>query len=335
MIQYRPERRPADIGGCDGARLPARVRPLIRHPGRWVLLAALLVSAAATAAEPPPLPLRVPAKAWQPLLENLDPQLQERLSERLRRNPDWGRLLEQDRMAVGLVDLSDPAAPRFAHLNGEVEMYAASLPKIAILLAAFHQFEQGHLKRTAEIETDLAAMIRTSSNSAATRMIDRLGGLKAVNRVLQDPRYGLYDPAGSGGLWVGKRYAKSGPRLPDPVRGISHAATVDQVCRFYYLLATGRLISRRASQDMLELLADPGLQHKFVAPLSQRAPKARLHRKSGTWKQWHADSVLVWGPDWRRYILVAMVESKGGEQILRRLVPEVEAVLQYTPETAD
>jgi beta-lactamase class A len=173
----------------------------------------------------------------------------------------------------------------------------------------------------------MEAMIRVSSNSAATRMIDRLGGLKAVNRVLQNPRYGLYDPKGPGGLWVGKRYAKSGPRLPDPVYGISHAATVDQACRFYYLLATGRLISPAASREMLELLADPGLKHKFVAPLSQRAPKARLHRKSGTWKQWHADSVLVWGPDWRRYILVGMVESTEGEQILRRLVPEIEAVL--------
>jgi beta-lactamase class A len=166
-------------------------------------------------------------------------------------------------------------------------------------------------------------------------MIDRVGGLKAVNRVLQDPHYGLYDPKGSGGLWVGKRYAKSGPRLPDPVYGISHGATVDQACRFYYLLAGGRLISPEASREMLELLADPGLKHKFVAPLIQRAPKARLHRKSGTWKQWHADSVLVWGPDWRRYILVAMVQSKDGEQILRKLVPEIESVLQATSKTAD
>ena len=102
---------------------------------------------------------------------------------------------------------------------------------------------------------------------------------------------------------------------------------MDQACGFYYLLDTGRLISFAASREMLELLADPGLKHDFVAPLSQRAPKACLHQKSGTWKQWHADSVLVWGPGWPRYILVAMVESTKGERILQRLVPEIGAVL--------
>ena len=305
-----------------------RLRPL--RP--LALLAALAL--APTAAGTPTLPVAVPAGDWQPLFEHTDAELESRLNARLKARADWRKLLEKRRLAVGLVDLSDPAAPRFAHLNGQVEMYAASLPKIAILLAAFHQFEQGELARSPEIEADLKAMIRFSDNAAATRMIDRLGGLMAVNRVLADPRYGFYDSDGRGGLWVGKRYAKSGPRLPDPVRGISHAASVTQVCRFYYLLATGRLISPQASREMLTLLADPGLRHKFVRSLSRRAPQARLYRKSGTWKRWHADSVLVWGPSWRRYILVAMAESPDGEQILGDLVPAVEAVLQ-APEDDD
>ena len=35
-----------------------------------------------------------------------------------------------------------------------------------------------------------------------------------------------------GGLWVGKRYAAAGKRLPDPMNGLSHGATVEQVSRF-------------------------------------------------------------------------------------------------------
>ncbi len=79
---------------------------------------------------------------------------------------------------------------------------------------------------------------------------------------------------------------------------------------------------------MLADLADPGLHHKFVRAVEQRAPRARLFRKSGTWKVWHSDSILVWGRTWRRYILVAMVESEEGDRILQEVVPVVEEALR-------
>lgn len=101
-----------------------------------------------------------------------------------------------------------------------------------------------------------------------------------------------------------------------------------QVARFYYLLATSRLVSPQRSKEMLDILVDPAIKHKFVAALQKSAPDAKIYRKSGTWKIWHADSALVWGPVWRRYILVAIVEAEGGEQILRQLVPAIEATLQ-------
>jgi beta-lactamase class A len=82
---------------------------------------------------------------------------------------------------------------------------------------------------------------------------------------------------------------------------------------------------------MLSDLADPGIHHKFVAAIERRAPRARIFRKSGTWRNWHADSVLVRGPNWRNYILVALVESSNGETILRELVPAAETVLQHRP----
>jgi len=290
-------------------------------------LCILLPYATAGANEIPELPVQVHRSDWLPLLEHADHDLQKRLEKQLSKRLQWRKLIRNRKMAVGLVDLSNPTAPRYARVNGSKEMYAASLPKIAILLAAFDRFQTGKLKRTPEVEADLQAMIRTSSNSAATRMIDRLGGLMQVNEVLRNPSYHFYEEK-HGGLWVGKRYAKTGPRIPDPVNGLSHAATVTQVCRFYYQLATGSLINPDASRDMLEMLAEPGIRHKFVKSLHERAPAAELYRKSGTWKNWHADSVLVWGPVWRRYILVALVESSNGEEILRDLVSLAENALQ-------
>jgi beta-lactamase class A len=280
----------------------------------------------------PALPSPVPDTSWQSLYEAGDPKLQAALEGALNANQEWRSLIRKKKMAVGVVDLSAVDEPRFARVNGSVMMYAASMPKIAILLAVYQSFEDGSLEETDEIHADLAAMIRTSSNAAATRMID-LVGFDKIEQVLTDPRYELYDPDHGGGIWVGKRYAKTGKRVGDPIANISHGATATQACRFYYLLVTGRIISPERSRQMLDDLSDPGLHHKFVSVLEKRAPGARLFRKSGSWKQWHSDSILVWGPVWRRYILVAMVESASGETIMRQLVPVVEGLLhpQATP----
>lgn len=262
---------------------------------------------------------------WLPLYERADTGLQADLERRLAANPEWRRLIQRKQLAVGVVDLSQDM-PRFARVNGNQMMYAASLPKIAILLAAYASFEDGSLQETSEMHEDLAAMIRVSSNAAATRVLDAVG-MRKLEQVMRDPRFGFYDEARGGGLWVGKRYASSGVRRGDPLYNVSHGATVTQVCRFYYMLANKRLINEQRSEQMLADLADPGIHHKFVAEIEKRAPRAQIFRKSGTWQRWHADSVLVQGSQWRNYILVALVESENGEAILRGLVPAVESIL--------
>lgn len=282
--------------------------------------------------EYPHLPIRIADDNWKPLREWSDPAFEAELRRVVVARPGWRRLVEQGRFGVGLVDLSDPTAVRFAAVNGEKMMYAASLPKIGILLAAYVAFEDGSLAETPEVRKELSDMIRVSSNRAATAVIDRLG-LDKISAVLTDPRYELYEPE-HGGIWVGKRFAQQGRRVGDPLANISHAASASQVCRFYYLLATGRVISPERSREILEHLSKPGLNHKFVSSLRQRAPRARLFRKSGSWRTWHSDSILVWGPTWRRYILVGLVESESGETIMRQLAETVEGLLEATRRTA-
>jgi beta-lactamase class A len=206
-------------------------------------------------------------------------------------------------------------------------MYAASLPKIAVLLAAMDAIEKGELIETPEVKADMRLMIAKSNNAASTRMIDRVGFDK-ISEVMQDPRYEFYDEEHGGGLWVGKRYAQSGTRVGDPMKNLSHAASATQVCRYYYLLALGKLVSYEKSKEMLSYLGDPELHHKFVNTLDRVAPKAKVFRKSGSWKTYHSDSALVWGPTWRRYILVALVDDAQGEQIMRELMMEVDKQLK-------
>ena len=250
------------------------------------------------------------------------------LEKELKSNPTWKKLIDQNRMAVGVVDLSNPENTKYASINGDYMMYAASLPKIAILLAAMDAIDKGELKETQEVKEDMRIMISKSNNQAATRMID-LVGYEKIESVMTDPKYELYDKDQGGGLWVGKRYGGGGGTNREPLKNLSHAATVDQVCRFYYLLANGKLVNRNRSKQMLDIMENPELHHKFVNTLDQIAPYARLFRKSGSWKTYHSDSVLVWGSNQnRRYILVALIDDPNGEQIIRDLVKPVEKVLK-------
>ncbi|MBU1095975.1 MAG: hypothetical protein CVV23_12145 [Ignavibacteriae bacterium HGW-Ignavibacteriae-2] len=273
------------------------------------------------------LPYDVPRSSIKSLRNVVDLRLQRIFENKIKLHPKWKSLISNKKMAVGLVDISDPYNVKFARMNGDEMMYAASLPKIAVLLASFDSIEKGELEPTEDIMNDLRIMISQSNNQASTRMIDRLG-YKKIESVLTDPKYDLYDEDYGGGLWVGKRYAKDGPRYPDPLQGLSHAATVTQVCRFYYLLAFGNLVNFERSEEMLEIMSDPELHHKFVNTLEKLAPDAKLYRKSGSWQSYHSDSILVWDNGWRRYILVALIDDPNGEQICRDLVPVIEDVLK-------
>ncbi|MFC2102571.1 serine hydrolase [Bacteroidota bacterium] len=261
----------------------------------------------------------------------VDDKLQQELIRKLNKKPKWARLINQKKMAIGLVDLRDAYNVKYARVNGNVMMYAASLPKIAILLAAEDALEKGELADSPEVRSDMRNMISRSNNEAATRMMDRIG-FKKIESVLTDPKYDLYDDAYGGGLWVGKRYSKFGDRYPEHIKGLSHAATVSQVCRFYYMLAFGQLVSFERSKQMLEMMGDPELHHKFVNSIEKIAPKAKLYRKSGSWQNFHSDSILVWEQDGRKYIVVALIEDPDGEKIIRDLAYVIEDVLKtYNP----
>lgn len=261
-----------------------------------------------------------------PLQKLFDSSLQSELVRQLNRDEHLRALIRSKKMAVGLVDLRDRSHIKFARVNGDEMMYAASLPKIAILLASMDAIQAKELPESAEIMADLRLMISKSNNEASTRMIDRLGYEK-IESVLCDPRYMLYDKSCGGGLWVGKRYASAGRRYPDPLKNLSHAASATQVCRFYYMLINGQLVNYQRSKQMLDIMVDPALHHKFVNTLDRKTPRAKLFRKSGSWENFHSDSILVWGPR-RRYILVGLVEDPDGEQILRDLVNGIELALK-------
>ena len=252
------------------------------------------------------------------ILPDPDPALQAGLESILSRNPYRG-LVRDNRLSVTLVDLSDPRTIRYAGVDDDRERYAASLPKIGILLGFFDQVDKGNITYTPQLRTKLEYMIRRSSNSISSEMI-QLVGFENIEAALRDPRHQLYDPSGrGGGLWVGRGYGSGvGLWRRDPVGNISHGATARQVSRFLVMMDEGMLVSPWASAEMKTIMGSPAIKHKFVAGLSGR-PGSRIFRKSGTWKEWHADAALV-ERGGKKYVAVALAESSSGGSVLSSLI---------------
>ncbi len=303
-------------------RLP-ETSVLDRRRPRFALAALLYFLSASTTS--------LAQEAWPGLSESQDPALQYQLETEIA-SLGLSAIVHDQRLAVALVDITDPHHPRFAAVNPDLGIYAASLPKIAILLGVFQKAaDEG---RTVDRDTIslCRAMIRESSNPAATELLNEIG-FEYLADLLQSQRYGLYDEYHDGGLWVGKAYASTQAWKRDPVNDLSHGATVFQVARFYYLLETGRLVSPEASAKMKTILGKPALHHKFVQGLLANRPGSRIYRKSGTWKEWHSDSAIV-ERDGRRYIAVALAQSRNGGSMMSRIIVALDDIVFAAPRLA-
>lgn len=232
------------------------------------------------------------------------------------------KAVTEKRVSIALADITNLHSPRYADINGVNMMYAASLPKIAILFGLMKQVEEG--KRVWDAETMKLAeqMIRVSSNFAATELLHRITPVY-ITSLLTSPAFRLYEPDHGGGLWIGKEYGEAPAWRRDPLKHLSHAATALHVARFYYLLETGRLVHPGLVALMKQILGSPGLNHKFARGLAAVAPHAKLYRKSGSWKSYHSDSAIV-EHDGKRYILVALADDPEAAVWLEDLIAEVD-----------
>jgi beta-lactamase class A len=250
----------------------------------------------------------------------IDPALQrqlEAIDARLR--SQIGMTTEQ--VSVGVLDLR---RLRLATIHPDRIDYAASVPKVGILLAYFQLHPAAANNLDTQTRHELGLMTKVSSNEMAAKF-SREMGLRQIQQVLNS--YHLYDTNHGGGIWVGKHYGAGGERIGDPVGNHSHAATVRQLIRFYLLLEQGKLVSPEASRTMRDLFASTDIPHdniKFVKGLEGR--DVQIIRKWGTWEDWHHDSAVVTGPG-RSYILVALTHHPKGDEYLVKLARAVDDLL--------
>ena len=246
-----------------------------------------------------------------------DPKLQRRLEE-IDANVRTEFGIPPEATDVGVLDLRDQ---RLATIHPDKIEYAASVAKVGILLAWFQKHPEAATQLDPQTQHELGLMIKASSNEMATKFSRELG-LREIQQVLNDD--GFYDAAHGGGIWVGKHYGANSERIGDPVANHSHAVTVRQLIRFYYLLDQRKLVSPGASEKMLEIFRSPDIphdDHKFVHSLAGR--NLTILRKWGTYEDWLHDSAIIEGPN-RRYILVALTHHPNGDQYLEELARQVD-----------
>ncbi len=229
--------------------------------------------------------------------------------------------LTSGQAAAGLLDLK---TLRLAMIHPDRGEYAASVPKVGILLAYFELHPEAATNLSALTRHELGLMTKASNNEAAARFSRELG-LKRIQAVLNS--YHFYNTNCGGGIWIGKHYGQSDERYGDSIGDHSHAATVRQLLRYFLMLEQGRLVSRAASKTMREIFESPEIPHddiKFLKGLAGR--DVQVIRKWGSWEDWRHDCALVTGPN-RHYILAALTHHPKGDEYLAALANAVDDMM--------
>jgi beta-lactamase class A len=196
-----------------------------------VLLAAL---AAAPHASRPVIAQEAKAEASD--LRSMEDRVLQGQLERIVAAEGLDKAVDAGRLALALVDLSTPGRPRLAMLNGDTMIYAASLPKIAILLGAFVEAERGRFPLDSRHLDAITQMVRVSSNTDASRVLGWVGESRLID-ILLSPRYAFYDPNGKGGLWVGKFLKTCTYQRMSPEASIETGEVTERQCLLENMLA--------------------------------------------------------------------------------------------------
>ncbi len=75
--------------------------------------------------------------------------------EQLLKDQQLSSAASKGQLLLVVVDISEPSKPKVASVNGDKMVYAASMPKIAILLGAFVLIESGELVGDSSLHKDM------------------------------------------------------------------------------------------------------------------------------------------------------------------------------------
>jgi beta-lactamase class A len=291
--------------------------------GRVTSLALLfaLAAAGAHAGETPP---PVAARAWLATIRP-SPALQAHLDRTVETLLAGDATLRRTDHRVAVLDLG-PDGPRLAERRGTTPIYPASVVKFVYLMAAYAFRDAGNLRFDDELDRQMTAMIRVSSNQATQRVFARITGT-APGSELPPAEYATFrtrrllveDWLRTLGITdlhcVNPTYDGGGDMSPRDKQflgdasvpgGLPHRAgelpnrtamTAVGTAKLLALLATDRALSPASSADVRRRMRrDPREQRHLAARIAggaARIPGLEVYAKSGTWGPIYADAGIV------------------------------------------
>jgi hypothetical protein len=284
-------------------------------------IAVVVFASRTPAADTPPASA---ARAWLATIRP-SPDLQQLLDRTIVELRGGDAALRRTDFRVAVLDLGGDT-PLLAHHAGTTPMYPASVVKFVYLMAAYAFRDAGKLAFDDELERQMTAMIRVSSNQATQRVFERITGtrpgaalppaeyakFRARRLVVQDwlRSLGIDDlhcvnPTYDGGGDMSPRdrqFLQDGtvpgcmPHRPGEHPNRTGMTTVGTV-KLLGLLATDRALSPASSADVRRRMRrDPREQRHLGARIAGGAARLsglEAYAKSGTWGPIYADAGIV------------------------------------------
>ncbi len=254
--------------------------------------------------------------------------------------------LQENHLAVTLIDLTDPLKMERASFRGSEPIYPASVVKLFYLVAAHRWLEDGRLKETDELGRALRDMIVDSSNDATHFVLDALTGVSngaelppAELRRWAEKRNAVnryFAALGYTGINVNQKPWCEGPygrerQFYGPKFENRNKLTTDATAALLAEIAAGRAVTPARSRRMLELMkrdfagtsADPDDQaHGFTGMALEAG--TRYWSKAGWTSTTRHDAAYLELPDGRRLVLVTFTTDHAKE---RDIIPTVARAL--------
>ncbi len=304
-------------------------------PSLWALYCLVILSfpMRSVVAQKPAVTRPKPSQQLQAIVD-------EAAQKTLRRFADKG--LQQDQLAITLIDITDKEEPLSGSYRGNVGIYPASVVKLFYLVATHRWLEDGKLEDTPELRRALKSMIEVSSNDATGYVVDVLSGTSsgielsgkelkdwewkrnAVNRYFASLGYDDTNTVQKTFCEdaFGREHAFRGPNGENRNR-----LTTDSTARLLSDIATGRAVSAARSSQMMDLLkrdfsgtskdADDQA-HGFTG--IALSPGVRLWSKAGWTSETRHDAAYIELPNGKHFVLVTFTVGHANE---REIIPAV------------
>jgi hypothetical protein len=255
--------------------------------------------------------------------------------------------LEENNLAITVIDLRDPANPRTGSFRGDQPMFPASVVKLFYLVATHQWLEDGKLQDTPELRRTMSDMIIDSSNDATAMIVDALSDAingpplpEAEMKQWIDKRNGVnryfatlgYTIGGANGINVNQKTYCEGPYGREKLFiGAKYEnrnrLTTSATAKLLSTIVTGKAVSAERSKQMMNLLKrDPTTKPSsnddqntgFSA--GGLPPGSKLWSKAGWTNTARHDSAYIESGGGMRVIVVTFTT---GHSRQRQIIPTV------------